>query len=92
MNFQTWNLAHFRKELAKISDVKASWQWPELPVVEKESKIEQCGCVRKIRAVKDYRAEGGGGGANASTCSLHSHDRGPQQKVEEALCSSQKYL
>ena len=72
---------HFRKELATIGDVRASWQWPELPVVEKDSKIEQCGCVRKIRAVKDYRAEDGSVGANASTCSQHSHDRGPQQKV-----------
>jgi hypothetical protein len=42
--------------------------------------VEQCGCTRKILATKGS-SDGGGAGYNTSTCSKHSYDRGPRQRV-----------
>ncbi len=52
------------------------------PKSEKESTVEQCGCVRKIMAARNDNGEYDDRfGYNSSTCSRHSYDRGPGQKV-----------
>ena len=56
------------------------WLRADMPGYWKESRIEQCDCVREIHVMNGTN-EYNHARSNGSTCSRHSFDRGHQQKV-----------
>ena len=69
----------YKRELKHLEDSRSSFQQFSASVIEKESFVEQCNCHRKINATED-RNEPLVHLEN-NTCSQHSHDRGPKQKI-----------
>ena len=66
----------YQRELKNLVDPRSSFR---VSVLEKESFVEQCNCHRKINVTEDWN--GNDVYLKNNTCSQHSHDRGPKQKI-----------
>ena len=88
----------YQKELKKIVDQKSSWKLENISVMERGSSVEQCNCHRKINVTVDKNEPYHN--LNNNTCSRHSHERGPKQKIigfsfyvgDPTLHKSRKYF
>ena len=69
----------YQKKLKHFVDPRSSYLGFNLSVIEKDSFVEQCNCHRKINVTVDWNEPYVQ--LKNNTCSQHSHDRGPQQKI-----------
>ena len=69
----------YQRGLKHHLDPRSSFQHLSISVIEKESFVEQCNCYRKINVTRDRNEHHAF--LKNNTCSQHSHDRGPNQKI-----------